>query len=463
MNDDHLSTGQKISYGIGNIGGLAIGQSTILLLYTYYFLYLGVPLSPLGISLILVFYGIWDALNEPIIGHIADFTRTRWGRRKPFIMLGIIPLIIFSYLIYTPPTFDATICTIYLILVLFFYELFVTMVITNWYSLFPELSVEQSDRLSVSKFLQLFGILGLIIGLGIAPMIAGSFPTKLEGYSMMGLILGIIAAGSMLPTIFFIKERKEYQAKPTDKISFFKAVSISLRNRTFLLFVMVQFLLQLAYALVLSSLPLLFEGILGLGELEYSILLLATFLSVIPGLYLWIKIANDRGTKTALFFSMICFGAVFPLAFLIVNEIIALIVLLLAGIGLGGLMLLPTILLSDVIDEDHTKTEKRREGIYTGVSGVIVKLANAISWGVIGVMLTLFQINRENLTPATLTPLNELGLRIMVGALPLLVISIGLLFLHYYPLTGKNLEKVKEKVKALNAALKREPTDAPPS
>lgn len=98
MSEKKLSTSKKISFSLGNIGGLAIGQSSILLLYTYYFLYLGVPLSPLGISFILVIYGVWDAFNEPLIGHISDITRSRWGRRKPFIMFGIIPLIICSYL-----------------------------------------------------------------------------------------------------------------------------------------------------------------------------------------------------------------------------------------------------------------------------------------------------------------------------------------------------------------------------
>ncbi len=451
MTDATVPSGKKISFAVGNIGGLAIGQSTILLLYTYYFLYLGIPLSPLGIALILVIYGVWDALNEPIIGHISDYTRSRWGRRKPFIIFGLIPLIICSYLIYTPPTNDPVSCSIYLIIFLVLYELFVTMVITCWYALFPEISLDQNERLSISKYLQIFGLFGLIIGLGIAPIIAGSFPSRAIGYPIMGLILGIICAIFMLPTIFFVKERKEYQVKEeTVKISFWKAITVSLKNRSFLYFVMVQFLLQLAYALVISSLPLFFVGILGLGELEYSVLLLSAFITVIPGLFIWIWIAKRKGTKFTLFLSMLCFAVVFPFSFFITNPIIGIMVLLFGGFGLGGLMLLPTILLSDVIDEDQLKTKDRREGIFTGVSGVIVKLANAISWGLIGVILTLFLIDRENLSPATLTPFNELGLRILVGILPVVFILVGLLFLWRYPLAGPKLAQVKQQVLLLN-------------
>ncbi|MHA1230158.1 MAG: MFS transporter [Candidatus Helarchaeota archaeon] len=453
MEREKLSLGKKISFAIGNIGGLAINQSTVLLLYTYYFLYLGVPLSALEISLILVIYGVWDALNEPLIGHLSDFTRSKFGRRKPFIMLGIGPLVLFSFLIYTPPVNNSLLCLIYLSLILITYELFVTMVVTNWYSLFPELSLEQSERLSISRYLQIFGLVGLIIGLGIAPLIAGLFSEPIYGYSMMGLMIGLITAVSMIPTILFIKERKEYQVKKVEKLSFFKSITIAVKNRSFLFFILVQFLLQLSYALVVSSLPLFFEGILGLGSLEYSLLLLATFLSVLPSLFMWTKVADKYGTKKALMISMLCFCGAFLLSFIIVDIITALIVLLIAGIGLGGLMLFPTILLSDVIDEDQLKTKKRREGIYNGVSGVIVKLSSAISWGIIGIVLTFFGIQQSNLETSTLTLFQQFGLKSLISLIPIGIVLLGLLCLHFYPLAGEKLKTVKQKVKELNQEL----------
>jgi len=132
-----------------------------------------------------------------------------------------------------------------------------------------------------------------------------------------------------------------------------------------------------------------------------------------------------------------------------------LIVLLIAGFGLGGLMLFPTVLLSDVIDEDHTKTKERREGIFNGVSGVIVKSSNAISWLVLGIVLTIFQINREDVNPSTMTPLGELGIRILIGVIPIIFIVLGMLFLYLYPLTGDRLEEVKKQVRELNVSLSK--------
>ncbi|TFG29750.1 MAG: MFS transporter [Promethearchaeota archaeon] len=453
MNEDHVPTGKKISWAVANIGSLAIGQASILLLYAYYFLYLGVPLTPLGISLVLMVYGIWDALNEPLIGHISDFSRSRWGRRKPFIAIGLVPLLICSYLIYTPPINDPIICTVYLIVILILYETSVTMVFTLWFALYPELTLDQNERLAISRFKEIFGVLGLILGLAIAPLIAGSFKDPMMGFSLMGLTLGIIAVVCVLPTLFFIKERKEYQIIKENKLSFFKSIKISLKSRSFVCFIFVQFLLQLSYSVVLSGLPLFFEGVLGMSSSEWAIQMLLIFLVVLPGLYVWIKIAEKKGTRYALFISMMCFCLTFPLVFLVYTPITMLIVLLIAGFGLGGLMLFPTVLLSDVIDEDHTKTNERREGIFNGVSGVIVKSSNAISWLVLGIILTVFQINRENVSPSTLTPLGELGLRILIGIIPIVFIALGMLFLYLYPLSGESLEEVKNKVRELNINL----------
>ncbi len=453
MSKKNLTTREKISFAMGNIGGLAIGQATILTLYSYYFSKLQIPLSPIGISLVLVVYGVWDAFNEPLIGHVSDFTRTRIGRRKPFILIGIIPLTICSVLIFTPPTSDPLSCTIYLIITLLAYETFVTMVVTTWFSLFPELSLHQKERLILSRYLQIFGVIGLIFGIGVAPLIAGLFDSPLIGYSLMGLLLGLITALTMLPTLFFIKEKKEYQISEEKGKSFFKAITVALKNRSFLYFILVQFLLQLSYSVVLSGLPLFFEGVLGLGTLELSIQLLFIFLTVLPSLFLWVKIADKKGTRISLFLSMVSFAGAISLVFVIYNSVISLIVLLLAGIGLAGVMLFPTILLSDVIDEDQLITNQRREGIFNGVSGVIVKLSNAISWLILGILIELFQIDRNNLNPMALTTLNEIGLRIIVGLIPVLIIVLGLLCLYKYPLSGDKLEEVKERIEELNLKL----------
>jgi Na+/melibiose symporter-like transporter len=161
------------------------------------------------------------------------------------------------------------------------------------------------------------------------------------------------------------------------------------------------------------------------------------------------KVAEKKGSKNALFASMICFGAVFPFVFLMESTSIAVIILLLAGVGLSGLMMFPTVLLGDVIDEDQTITGKRREGYYAGVSGVLVKSSTAISWGIIAIFVTLFKIPKE-LGTLELMGLPKLGLQILVGGVPVIIMIVALLCLWKYPLAGERLNLVKQQVEVMN-------------
>jgi|GEM_PF-1387403 len=448
-----LPMGKRISYSLGNIGGLAIGQAGILLLYTYYYFYIKVPIPPLWLSMLLAINAIWNGLAQPLVGYISDNLHSHLGRRKPLIIAGLVPMVVFAVLIYTPPLGDPVLSGVYLLVTLCAYDLFVTMVISCWSALFPELSLDQSVRLSVSNFLQIFGIIGLIIGLGVAPVIAGLFNSYAVGYPVMGMVLGTICAVFMLPTVFKIKEHPEYQVKEEEKIGFVHSFGIALRNKSFLYYVLVQLLLQVSYALVVSSLPLFYSGILGLGSLQYAPLLLATFATVLPFLFVWVKLAGKRGTKQALFVSMICFCAAFPFAYFINSYLVALFVMLAGGVGLGGLMLFPTIMLSDVVDEDQLKTGLRREGVFSGVSGVIVKASNAISYAVIGIVLTLFQVDQNNLNPAALTALSALGLRLLIAFFPVIILIFGILSLRRYPLAGEKLAEIKRQVEELNKSV----------
>ncbi len=140
---------------------------------------------------------------------------------------------------------------------------------------------------------------------------------------------------------------------------------------------------------------------------------------------------------------MICFSLAFPFAFLINSPIIDIIGLLAAGVGLGDLMLIPTILLSNVVDEDQLQTGQRREGLFGGVSGVIVKMRSALSWGVIGLILTIFQIDNSQLYPDTLTPLADLALRLFVSLFPVIFVLLGIFFLRRYPLAEEHLAEVE--------------------
>ena len=130
----------------------------------------------------------------------------------------------------------------------------------------------------------------------------------------------------------------------------------------------------------------------------------------------------------------------------------AIVVLVLAGVGLAGPMLLPTIMLADTCDEDETKTCVRREGIYSGISGFIVKLSTSISGIIVtGILAFTGYIAATEGEPPPIQPASAIqGIHLLMGLITIIPLIIGLLILYKYPLVGATLAKLKKDIEVMH-------------
>ena len=138
--DDGYSNKKAAAYSFGQIADVSAYQTFTFLIFTFYFAIIGLPV--LYISLGFIIWSVWNALNDPFMGFISDRTHTRWGRRLPYIMIGLIPMAIIMFLLFSPPkTFglDAiAVNFVYFLIVIILFDLFYTMYSLNLTSLFPE-------------------------------------------------------------------------------------------------------------------------------------------------------------------------------------------------------------------------------------------------------------------------------------------------------------------------------------
>ena len=119
-------------------------------------------------------YGIWNAINDPLAGQWSDRTRTRWGRRIPFILFGTVPFCIIFVLVWTVPQSvqaSANSLFAYFLAMAFLFDGLFTVVILNWTALFPEMYPSLRERSSVSATKQALGIVGMIVGMALAPAV----------------------------------------------------------------------------------------------------------------------------------------------------------------------------------------------------------------------------------------------------------------------------------------------------
>ncbi len=396
-------------------------------------------LSPALVALAMSLFGLWNAINDPLIGYFSDRTHTRYGRRIPYIVVGMFPLAVVYVLIWSPPVaiVEGTFLFAYFLTLILLFDLFYTMVILNWTSLYPEMYTSLDERTRVSGYRQIFGIIGLIIGIALPPMIYGEL-----GWQTMGISFALIMIVFLSLSVWGSQERYVPQKKE-ETLGIIAAYKLTLTNKSFLVYLIVNFLIQFTFISLTAAMPFYSKYVLGLTEMETSLMFLVIFLTAIPAIFVWQKVTTKIGARNAMFATISIF-AVSVLPFFLANTYLtALITAAGAGIGLAGILLLVDILLADVIDEDTVHTGHRREGIYFGINGFMIRLGVSVQAIIMGFVLTFSGYDADLVSQPDQA---ILGIRVLVAVIPFISLILALVALRFYPLYGKKLEAVKKQL-----------------
>lgn len=168
----HLSRRTKIMYGAGGIG-FALTDTIIGVTFAV-FLTDVVGLDP-SLAAAAVFIGrSWDWINDPLIGHLSDRTRTRWGRRRPYLLFGFIPCALsFTALWWRPPIAQPLGLAAYYAAAYFLYDAAAAFVYMPYFALTPELMPDYDERTSLTSYRMAFSILGGLIAFTVPLAIIG--------------------------------------------------------------------------------------------------------------------------------------------------------------------------------------------------------------------------------------------------------------------------------------------------
>jgi GPH family glycoside/pentoside/hexuronide:cation symporter len=380
-------------------------------------------------AIAMLIYGVWNAVNDPIAGFISDSTKTRWGRRLPYILFGSIPFGFAYFLLWAPPftSADMTALFLYFLLFICLFDTMYTIVVINWASLYPEMYPTLRERAQVNSYRQTFGMVGLIIGIALPPLIFSAI-----GWAKMGAVFGAIIAVAYLVALAGSRENMKYSSKKP--LPLMKAISATFRNMPFMIFVSSNLLIQYAFTMVLAMIPFYAKYVLNAGATETSLILLSAFVIAMPMMFVWRALVVRFGAKSCYMAAILIF-IIMLIPFLLIDNIGAAIISSgILGAGLSGIILLSDVLISDVIDHDANKTHVRREGMYFGVNAFVCRFAIALEAASIGLVFTM---TRYNPIIFTQTKAFLLGLRILVAGLPMIALAIAFGIMMYYPLSKR--------------------------
>ncbi|HHY93782.1 MAG TPA: MFS transporter [Firmicutes bacterium] len=267
-----MSTARMLAYSLGSLGASIPSQAFSSYVVFFYVDVLQMPafwIATVGMTC----YGIWNAINDPLIGYFSDRTSTRWGRRIPWIAGGILPLVLCFVLVWSPPRLAAGPAMFaYYMVVIFFWDFFYTLVVLNWTSLFPEMFSSLRERSLVSAWRQIFGNLGLVLGIATAPLLFGSI-----GWRGMGVVLGVITGAALAVSLLGSRENPALRGEP---LSLGPALRYTLANRSFVTYVVTSLMVQFCFVLLMGTLRFYSKYVLRLTDAQHTVMLLACFLVV---------------------------------------------------------------------------------------------------------------------------------------------------------------------------------------
>ncbi len=447
----HLSLGYKVIWGVAALGTSLISGIYGALLPIFYQDYLGIKAR--WIATASVIYAIWNAVNDPLFGYITDSTKSRLGRRIPYMrytapFLGLTFILVW----FAPPQVGQTGLFTWMLVSMLLYDTAYTIVGLAYSALLPEVSESDAERNGLQISASLFGLLGMILGFLIPDMFrpkAGTSPSFWPLQSSM-IIVGVLSAGLIILTTLKVKERPEFHIVD-QPLNLRESLKYTFTSKAFLILVAQNFMSILMQSLVVGSLFYVADYVL---QMNAMLIILCLFVPLIIGVPVTSLIRKRLGVVGAEQALLLIAGVALTLIAVVPPPCI-LVCLALAGFGLSGPQTLTNVLFGQVADEDEVRSGVRREGAFFGVNALLTKPAQSVALTLQATLLeaTHFVTREANQGQIYLdqAPAALFGIRALVGLIPGIAMLLGALILIWYPLRGTYLDTIKTKVLALHA------------
>ena len=440
-----LSRLTKIIYGSGDIGFSL--TTTIVAAYFLFFLTNVVGIRPAVAGIAILIGRSWDYINDPIIGHISDRTRSRWGRRRPFLLFGALPFALgFTMMWFKPPWDNLIALTAYYAVAYVIFDTAATFVYMPYYALTPELTEDYDERTSLTSYRMFYSIVGSLLAFTVPLMIVGSFSPENTGkILLMGAIFGLFSALPLLLVFAYTREKPEFieQAQPTFKDS----LKAAFKNKPFVFGAVIYLITWVSFDILTTVLLFFIKFVMG-READSDLIMATIFVVAIFALPFW-EWTSRKLNKRLAYAAGIAFWAVVQVVLITMNASSPLTLILflcgLAGIGVGAAHVLPWSIIPDAIEWDEYQTGERHEGMFYSLVTLMQKIASSVAIPLTAVFLDLTHYVPNSTTqPASAL----LGIRILVGPIPALLLIIGIIFALKYPLSREEFTRV---VKELDA------------
>ena len=429
-----------LGWGIGSLGAaLFLNGINFLLLF---FLTTVLHINPAVAGLMMTVGKLWDMAANPAIGLLTDRTETRWGRRRPYLLLGALITSIAFAALFGPPEFGSNAA-------LFAYILVCYLLVSTGYTIFnvpymampAEMFDDYKERSVLMSYRVVFIAIGTLLAGSGGKLIAEAVGGGRHGFAVMGITVGIGIAFFMALACWGTRFGR-FTRREATRYTLADQFRTAWDNKPFVVLLFAKFFQLLGLATVGPVILFTFQFVLGRekpGVLLAQYGLINTLIQIIT-VPIWLRIAGrfeKRGTymlAAAIFIvgnlTWLATSSTEPLGIFMLRSVVL-------GFAASGLLLMGQSMLPDVIEYDYRRTGLRREGAFSGLYSFVEKTAFAIAPAIIGFILAAFHFDKL----AKVQPPEALrGILMGQAVLPAIYFAVSIAILYFYRLTESRLK-----------------------
>ena len=399
---------QHLNYSLGTFAPSALivfSRSFLLFFYSQV-----VGLDPWLAGIALTVGRVWDAIADPVMGAISDRTRSRWGRRRPYIIFGAVPLAIAYVSMWVPPIgWSQTGLFLYLMATDIVFNTLVTVVVIPYSALGSELSDDYHERTKVTAIRMLFYQVGWFVGavgvrvnqwlIDTAKEVGGVYGTILgfrDGYAVCAVIFGIVTMITLAWSGWAVREGRATTQEQT--VGALQAYLRTLKNKSFVIVVFAFLFASLFESVGFSIFPFLIGFWYYLGDMQAMNtnlfwLMMPLFFVSFPAVWFWTFVSTKIGKKPAVLAGTAASAITLFLHYPMItphHPNLIWPIMILFGWAIASLNFLVSALVPDIVDEEELATGgRRREGSFFAMQSFVTKLGGALGLLTVGGFLSL--------------------------------------------------------------------------
>jgi GPH family glycoside/pentoside/hexuronide:cation symporter len=442
-----LTLGQKAGWGLADMGIVVFVIVKQLLILTYLTTVLGVPVGIAGFVTTAVL--VFDMVTDPVIGYLSDRTQSRFGRRAPWMFVGVVVMAAGMVgLFATPSGMDVTGNLAWVVGFFVVATIGFTMVAIPYGAQSGEMTLDPKERSTMTGFRMAFASIGILIGGALIPGLAGSM-----GYAMAAVVVTPLMVGAVWISLWATRNTPRIEDAATVNLT--GMFGLVFANKAFLVLVLLYGVMTLAIAMITAGLP--FAALYLIQDsgdtalsgaatalTTLSLMFAAFVVGSILSQAIWVLLSHRLGKVGALILGLSLYIVLLYALYTMlpsVNVTVIAGMFVLAGMTNGSYQQIPWAIYPDLMDVTRRDSGVAIEGAFSAIWLFGQKLANAVAPAVLGVMLAAagWQETTDIVVPQSDAALGALQLSITLIPAGILVVAIIGLALIYRPMARRAL------------------------